>query len=176
MTALRCEQANRPARGCEIRSSERATAMAYFADILAEVAARNSDHINNVVRVNTAGWNAWYASENRPGSGEPDRPGAAYVDAQFEAEFDEAPEPARPHDPRPHDPRPNEPEQPVNLAAELAAPRLRDLSLRELRALRRQLARRVHPDVRRAATYGGDAMARVNVAIDAAIRARRPQA
>ena len=70
-------------------------------------------------------------------------------------------------------------EQPLDLERELAPLRLSRMSLPDLAALRRSLARRLHPDLADAghdAAARAEAMARVNVVIDAQIRTRRLRA
>ena len=132
--------------------------MPRFADILSEIGQNleESDETSHSVRVNTSGWSSWMAPGDREDG---------LVERRLADEYG-----ADRVEPFPELPR----EPQIDLAVELAEERLQTLPLRELRALRRRLALHVHPDV--AGGQGGEvdsqAMARVNTAIDAAIRAQ----
>jgi hypothetical protein len=136
--------------------------MARFTDVLDEVEhkAEEAEAQAHSVRVNTSGWSGWMAPGEQTEEPAARWPGEDYglgLASEGEAPIIEPPGP-----------------EAVDLAAELDAGRLQAMSLRDLRALRRRLARHVHPDI--ADGQGSDidpqAMARVNQAIDAAIRAQ----
>jgi hypothetical protein len=155
--------------------------MVDFADVLTQVGGASApDDAPRSVRVNTAGWDSWLQPEPEPRA---PRPGSFYADLDLDAASADAEEPVE--SPRVTPPireeilasaytGPAEPEtvapQPVDLAAELAEARLQMLSPPELRALRRRLARRVHPDLPTADQPDHESMVRVNVAIDTALR------
>ena len=109
--------------------------MPRFIDVLAEVGHKAGDEegIAPHVRVNTSGWSAWMAPGERR-----DEP----VEHRLSDDYGDEPnlEGAGPIFEQPR-------EEPIDLAIELDAGRLQSLPLRELRALRRRLARHVHPDV-----------------------------
>ena len=159
--------------------------MVQFAEVLSKVGAEfaQTAEAKPGVRVSTAGWDSWLKADDDDRSvGE--RLARAYV------LDDEAPEPevlveqpdiqpikqaekASPHAQEPPAPPAPPAPPPLDLAAELARERLLTLSDLELRALRRRLARRVHPDLPNADRPDLASMVRVNVAIDAALRLRR---
>jgi hypothetical protein len=162
--------------------------MMQFAEVLSKVGSDDepADPVRTV-RVNTTGWDSWLKSDAAPAPS----PGNLYLDDEIS---DEEPEAASPEAEsssfreevlrsdyqgpgatgQEQAEAPARPE-PLDLASELARHRLEVMSEAELRALRRRLARRVHPDLPDADTPGSEAMVRVNVAIDAALRERRPR-
>ena len=160
--------------------------MVQFAEVLSQVGAdfAQAAKAKPGVRVNTAGWDSWLQADSD------DRTVGERL-AQTYILDDEAVEPDEPlpkPDPQPQSvpqeeqvtskaappPPPSRPSpQPLDLASELALERLMTLSERDLRALRRQLARRVHPDLPNADQPDLRSMVRVNVAIDTALRLRR---
>ena len=167
--------------------------MVQFAEVLSQV---RSEHESappvRGVRVNTAGWDSWLKAEEAPAPS----PGNFYLDAEADAEVREAEDaapaegttaagpireeilrsdyagPAATPDIQLQESPAYRPE-PLDLARELARQRLENLDETQLRALRRRLARRVHPDLPSADAPDSHAMVRVNVAIDAALRERR---
>jgi hypothetical protein len=156
--------------------------MPQFADVLSQVqaTAELAELAAKSVRVNTTGWDHWITSEISDDAAPSLRPGAEYLDeppfpSASEPQFrpKPAPQPAAPPPPQAQPEPVPEPEPPLDLKAELAQQRLQSMSLHELRALRRRLARRVHPDIpARQRVPDPGAMAKVNVEIDAAIKAR----
>ncbi len=159
--------------------------MVQFAEVLSQVGVdfAQTAKAKPGVRVNTAGWDSWLKADDDDRSvGE--RLAQTYLlDDEFR-EPDVAPEPRTRQTPHTLDmdlagpkaspiqpARPAPP--PLDLAAELARERLMAMSELELRALRRRLARRVHPDLPNADQPDLQAMVCVNVAIDAALRLRR---
>jgi hypothetical protein len=162
--------------------------MVHFADVLSQVSTdTGSEDTLHSVRVNTAGWDSWLKAEL-----DVKAPAASsfYLDLEnivdepdVEEELEAAATPFREdilHSPYAGpvaeplaDDRPRETAPPIDLSNELAHERLQLLSEPDLRALRRRLARRVHPDVPTADCPDAAAMVRVNVAIDDALRERR---
>jgi hypothetical protein len=165
--------------------------MVHFADVLSQVGTdTGSQDTLHSVRVNTAGWDSWL----KPGlDAKAPTASSFYLDLENivdEPEVEEEPQtvatPFREdilHSPYAGpvagalpDDQPQQIAPPIDLSNELAHDRLQLMSEPDLRALRRRLARRVHPDVPTADCPDAAAMVRVNVAIDDALRERRLRA
>ena len=165
--------------------------MVQFADVLSQLGSEpEPDGPTRTVRVNTAGWDSWLKDEASPAP----TPGSFYIDPEAEDAIDEADFAPHAHGPdarmreeilqsdyrgpagnaEARQPEAEAPRvEPLDLARELSKHRLETMSETQLRALRRRLARRVHPDLQDADAPDPQAMARVNVAIDTALRQRR---
>lgn len=147
--------------------------MVRFADILQTIegASPGSPEGSPNARVSAAIWDhdigreaasAAFSADKAPFTGRAEK-------ATYEIEDEIAFVPLHPS---PEPPRVTRPD--IDLGRELAADRLQRLSTTELKALRRVLARRVHPDAQsNIGAQDSDAMARVNSAIDAAMAKKR---
>jgi hypothetical protein len=157
--------------------------MVQFAEVLSQVSADlgYTATANKTVRVNTTGWDSWLKADADEKS-VVERIAQTYVlddeitHPNIEPDATEPDTPPVPEEPIAAAPEPPPPPSPapLDLAAELSREHLISLSDHELRALRRRLARRVHPDLPNADHADLSSMVMVNVAIDAALRRRRP--